>query len=89
MERRGIDVSGHRAVQVQRDMLRWADLVLVMEYAQRSVLHSQEPITAGKVFLLGHWIDVQIPDPYLKPLSAFERTLDLVDGAVGSWMDRL
>ena len=89
MERRGIDVSGHRAIQVNRDMLRWADLVLVMEDAHRSALRRREPSAAGKVFLLGHWIDVQIPDPYLKPLSVFEQTLDLIDRAVGSWMDRL
>ncbi len=89
MERRGIDVSGHRAIQVNRDMLRWADLVLVMEDMHRSALRQREPSAAGKVFLLGHWIGVQIPDPYLKPLSAFEQTLDLVDRAVGSWMDRL
>jgi protein-tyrosine phosphatase len=89
MERRGIDVSTHRAVQVNRDMLRWADLVLVMEDAQRSALRRREPSSAGKVFLLGHWIGAQIPDPYLKPRSVFEQTLDLVDGAVASWMDRL
>ena len=89
MDRRGIDVSQHRAIQVNHDMLRWADLVLVMEDAHRSALRRREPSTAGKVFLLGHWIDTQIPDPYMKPLSVFEQTLDLIDRAVGSWMDRL
>lgn len=89
MERRGIDLSGHRAIQVNRDMLRWADLVLVMENAHRLELRRREPSAAGKVFLLGHWIDAEIPDPYLKPLFVFEQTLDLVDRAVESWMDRL
>ena len=89
MDRRGIDVSSHRAIQVNQDMLRWADLVLVMEDAHRSALRRRDPSTAGKVFLLGHWIDTQIPDPYMKPLSVFEQTLDLLDRAVGSWVDRL
>jgi protein-tyrosine phosphatase len=89
MGRRGIDVSGHRAIQVNRDILRWADLVLVMEDEHRSALLKREPNMAGKVLLLGHWIDAQIPDPYLEPLPTFEQTLDLVDRAVGSWMDRL
>ncbi len=89
MDRRGIDVSSHRAIQVNQDMLRWADLVLVMEDAHRSALRRRDPSTAGKVFLLGHWIDTQIPDPYMKPLSVFEQTLDLIDRAVGSWVDRL
>lgn len=89
MDRRGIDVSRHRAIQVNQDMLRWADLVLVMEDAHRSALRRRDPSTAGKVFLLGHWIDTQILDPYMKPLSVFEQTLDLIDRAVGSWVDRL
>ena len=89
LERRGIDVSAHRAIQVNRDMLRWADLVLVMEDTHRSELRRREPSTTGKVFLLGHWIDAQIPDPYLKPLPVFEQTLDLVDRAIASWMSRL
>jgi protein-tyrosine phosphatase len=89
MDQRGIDVSGHRAIQVNRDMLHWADLVLVMEDTHRSELRRREPSVIGKVLLLGHWIGEQIPDPYLKPLSAFEQTLDLVDRALKSWMDRL
>jgi protein-tyrosine phosphatase len=89
LERRGIDVSGHRAIQVNRDLLYWADLILVMEDEHRLALHRREPSAAGKVFLLGHWIDAQIPDPYRAPLAVFEETLDLVDRAVASWVQRL
>lgn len=89
MERRGIDVSEHRAAQVNRDMLRWADLILVMESDHRSELRSADPSTAGKVFLLGHWLDAQIPDPYLEDLSVFEDVQALIDRAVESWMERL
>ncbi len=89
MDRRGIDVSGHRGVQVNRDMLRWADLVLVMEDGHRAEARAREPGAAGKVFLLGHWIGAQIPDPYQQPLPVFEETLALIDKAVSSWIDRL
>jgi protein-tyrosine phosphatase len=89
MERRGLDVSGHRGAQVNRDMLHWADLVLVMEEAHRSELRQIEPSASGKVLLLGHWIGSEIPDPYTEDLSVFEDTLVLIDRAVDSWVDRL
>lgn len=89
MERRGIDMSSHRAIQINREMLYWADLVLVMEEEHRSELRKREPSAAGKVFLLGHWIGAQIPDPYLKDLSVFADTLDSIDRAVASWETRL
>ena len=86
---RGIDVSDHRAVQVHGDMLRWADLVLVMEAGHRAELMSVEPVAAGKIFLLGHWIGAEIPDPYRQDLPVFDQTLELIEDAVRSWMDRL
>jgi protein-tyrosine phosphatase len=89
MLRRGIDVSSHRAAQVSRDMLHWADLVLVMEETHRAELRLMQPSVAGKVFLLGHWISTEIPDPYLKAESVFEETLALIDRAVASWVERL
>lgn len=89
MEQRGIDVADHRAIQVNRDMLRWADLVLVMEEGHRSEVRMREPSATGKLFLLGHWIKAEIPDPYLAPPSVFEQALDLIDRAVESWMDRM
>jgi protein-tyrosine phosphatase len=89
MDRRGVDVSAHRGAQVNRDMLHWAELVLVMEEAHRSELRLIEPSASGKVLLLGHWIGSEIPDPYMEDLSVFEETLALIDLAVGSWVERL
>ena len=89
MDRRGIDVSEHRGTQVNPDMLHWADLILVMEEGHRIDLCHREPSATGKVFLLGHWIGAEIPDPYMQDLSVFEDTLELVDRAVASWVERL
>jgi len=89
LQRRGIDASGHRAMQVNRDMLHWADLILVMEDEHRAELRMREPSAAGKVLLLGHWIGSEIPDPYMQDLSVFEDSLALIDQAVASWIERL
>jgi protein-tyrosine phosphatase len=86
---RGLDLSSHRAVQMDRQMLHWADLVLVMEEEHRADIRRIEPSTAGKVFLLGHWIGAEIADPYRRGPAVFEETLALIDRAVESWSQRL
>lgn len=89
MRRRGLDLSEHRAVQVNRDMLRWAQLVLVMEESHRAQLRHLDPAAAGKVMLLGHWTGYEVSDPYRRTLEIFEHTEGLIDVAVNSWMERL
>lgn len=89
MQRRGLDISTHRAIQVNRELLHWADLILVMEEAHRVQVRAQEPSVAGKTLLLGHWIGTEIPDPYQSSQAAFEHVEILIDRAVSSWMKRL
>lgn len=89
MQRRGLDVSAHRAVQVNRDMLRWADLILVMEDPHRLQVRTLEPTVAGKVMLLGHWIGREIGDPFRQTLEVFEHTEALIDQAIDAWIKRL
>ena len=47
----GIDMSPHKARQVTMDMLKWADLVLVMEAGQRDSLLQKSLILIKKVCL--------------------------------------
>lgn len=89
LRRRGLNLSEHRAVQVNRDMLHWANLVLVMEDVHRTELRGRDPDSAGKVLLLGHWIEAQIPDPFRCGLVVFEQTMDLIERAVASWTERI
>ncbi|NEX17777.1 MAG: hypothetical protein C1943_14440 [Halochromatium sp.] len=89
MEQRGIDLSAHRAVQVDATMTTWADLILVMEETHRQTLRLQLPASSGKVLRLGHWIDQDIPDPYRRNLAAFETALGLIERSLGTWLSRL
>jgi len=86
---RGLDLSEHRAVQVNLDMLRWANLILVMEDTQRAELRDRQPDTAGKTLLLGHWDQSQVPDPYRGDLRLFEHTMDLIERSTAAWMARI
>jgi protein-tyrosine-phosphatase len=63
----GVDLSGHRSRVVDAEMVRWADVILVMDRKNREALRHL-PDAAGKVHFLG-LLDpaaarVEIGDPY-------------------------
>lgn len=89
MMQKGIDISGHRACQLNSEMIRKADLILVMEAFQKDAIEKNEPSTRGKVFRLGEWDHFDIPDPYQKELAAFEASLALIEQGVAEWVKKL
>lgn len=89
MQARGLDLSPHRASQVTLEHTRWADLILVMESAQRDALVDIDPTARGKTYLLGHWIKQEVPDPYLQPEAVYSRALQLIDESLDAWMNKL
>ncbi len=76
----GVDCAGHRARVLTAEMVRAADLVLVMEPFQAEEVIRREPPAAGKVHLLRPFGrspgEVEgppgIPDPIGKPLEVYE-----------------
>lgn len=89
MEQGGIDISPHRGRQLNRAMLRSADLVLVMEQAHKTELARLDPAVRGKVFLLGHWTGEEVPDPYQRGAEAFADTFGRIERAVAAWTPRI
>lgn len=89
----GLDVSDHQARQVTADILRGADLVLVMSDGQRLAVGQMDPAALGKTMLLGRWLDNgkgrEIPDPYRKSSEAFEHVHQLLAQATDSWVGKL
>lgn len=86
----GVDGSAHVARQLHDDMLRSADLVLVMEKRHAVAIARTAPQVSGKIFMLGKWQgDLTIPDPYRQQREAFEHVYGLIDGAVSCWVERL
>lgn len=82
---RHIDISAHRACQLNSEMIRAADIILVMESAHKTAIEAKEPSARGKVFRLGEWEKFDIPDPYQRGLSAFEHSLMLIERGVSHW----
>jgi protein-tyrosine phosphatase len=89
LEAKGLSVEGHRARQLSADMVREAELVLVMEQFQKNELEKAHPWARGRVFLLGHWDGIEIADPYRKPREVFDATLELIERGVRGWRGRL
>ncbi|OAK61369.1 protein tyrosine phosphatase [Variovorax paradoxus] len=89
MAQRGLDIEAHRARQLTAAMCQEADLILVMDEAQRHYLHQRYPLTRGKLFRLGEAAGMDVPDPYRSGRPAFERSLQIIDAGTAAWVERI
>ena len=89
MKDNGIDISDYRACQLNKEMIRKADLILVMESAHRVAIEESEPSAKGKVFRLGEWGKFDISDPYKQDLSAFIESFNLIEQGIALWVPKL
>lgn len=87
--KKDIDISSHRACQLNREMIHKAELILAMELNQKAAIEENEPSARGKVFRLGEWGDYDIADPYKRGLPAFEKSLALIEKGVLQWIVKL
>lgn len=91
----GVDVSAHRAQQVQGWMCTQADLILVMEAAHQRELAQRFPLARGKIRLLGEFgspaspSPYDIADPYQRPREAFEAAHAAIAQGVQQWVRRI
>lgn len=89
LSRRGVDLSTHRARQLAAADLLAADLVLVMERWQKAEIERLCPPARGRTYLLAHWQDLEIKDPYLGSAALFEDVFEKINMAVDAWLDRI
>lgn len=78
MAARGIDISGHRARQLTPDLIRAADLIIVMEDGHRKAVEQIDVVARGRVHRVGRWGKFDVPDPYRRPRAEFEHALELI-----------
>src|ERR671918_1569877 len=82
---RGVDLSGHRARQLNSGLVRAFDLVLVMEAGHQRAVESMVPEARGRVHRIGRWGEFDVADPYRKGRAAFEKALALIERGVGDF----
>jgi protein-tyrosine phosphatase len=85
----GIDMSAHRARQINLDILKWADLILVMENGHKRELLYKYPWLEGKVFRYGESHQVDIPDPYRRPENAFVLAWNFISKLTPYWVEKI
>ena len=86
MQSLGIDISAHRARQLDRKMAKAVDQMIVMEAAHAQIIHHMLPRAQHKVHLLGAFHPARkpfdIPDPYGGLLSDFMDSAHIIQVCV-------
>jgi protein-tyrosine phosphatase len=92
MAEQGLDITGHRGRQLTAELALAADLILVMDAAQKEACERLVPSVRGRVYLLGHWLPAgrqQIADPIGGAPEDHARAREHVQQAVQAWLPRL
>lgn len=88
----GLDLQSHRGRQFSSDLALGADLILVMDQAQKAICEAMVPSARGRVFLLGHWLpepDREIADPIQRGPEIHRQTHQHIQRAIQPWLIRL
>ena len=85
MQRFGIDMSSHVAKKLNAELIKKADLVLVMSQNQQKYIEQTWPFAKGKTFRLGHWQGKNVADPYQHDQAFFDETCQLIQGCIADW----
>jgi len=89
LNKENINCSQHISRQLTKEIIFQSDLILVMETFHQYTINSIAAESQGKVFLLGHWDQIEIPDPYNKDLTFYKNTMQLINKGLGSWGQKL
>lgn len=86
----GLKIDENRApVRLSVSDVDRADLILVMEHAQRNALRKEFPACTGKVHALGHWQGVEIKDPLGGDERQFIDCLTAIRAGAVAWLERI
>lgn len=89
MQRLGIDMSPHIAQKLNAELIKKADLILVMSQNQQKHLEKIWPFAKGKTFRLGHWRGRNVPDPYQHKQLVFNETCQLIQDCISDWTQHI
>ena len=83
----GLDASGHRARRANQDILKMADLILVMEKKHKYDVLRQLPEVASRLHVLGEYLgvahdDPDIADPIGRSEEFYKMTFEKIQAAI-------
>ncbi|OAL81027.1 protein tyrosine phosphatase [Acinetobacter sp. SFB] len=89
IQRLGINMSTHIAQKLNTELIKKADLILVMSQNQQKHLEQTWPFAKGKTFRLGHWRGRNVPDPYQHEQLVFNETSQLIQDCISDWTQHI
>lgn len=89
MAEHDIDVLAHRARQLNDNLVKQNELILVMETWQKEEIEHLYPYARGRVHLLGKWDAAEIADPYKKPKPHFVEAFEKIEQSCRLWCEKL
>ena len=89
MDTLNIDMRSHVAKQINSELIKKSDLILVMSTNQQKHIEQTWPFAKGKVFRLGHWQSQNVPDPYKHDHAFFDETCINIQSYVSDWQSHL
>ena len=89
MASRDVDISSHRSKLLDRPLVSWSELILVMEKEHQKFIEHNFPMARGRVQLLGKWTCGEIDDPYRKARENYEHSVGEIEEAVMAWARKL
>lgn len=84
-----IDIREHIARQINAELIKQADLILVMSKNQSQHIEQKWPFAKGKIFRLGHWQSENVPDPYKHDQAFFDETCKNIQAYAKDWQSHL
>lgn len=89
MDTLNIDMRTHIAKQINAELIKASDLILVMSSNQQKHIEQKWSFAKGKVFRLGHWQGQNVPDPYQHDQAFFEETCRNIQSYVADWQSHI
>jgi protein-tyrosine phosphatase len=89
MADRGIDISGHVGVALNRQDVCAAGLILVMTEVQRRTIERIYPFLKGKVYRVREHDGLDVTDPYRRGRAEFEASLTQIESGLRRWLDAI
>ncbi|MDD4956956.1 MAG: low molecular weight protein arginine phosphatase [Candidatus Omnitrophica bacterium] len=92
LEEEGVDTEKYRSKVLTSGMIKWADIILVMEPGHKEQVLAIEPEAGNKVHLLGEFTgDKGIQDPIGMPAIVYEKCFAEIKSAVEGfvkWLEK-
>lgn len=86
---RGIDMSSHSARRLNERVCGAADLILVMESAQKQAIEKFYPTARGRVYRLAEAEHADVPDPFGRSARIYDQAMVLIERGVRDWTKRI